>query len=321
MLLKGEEEVVLTLSYDFLKSVLDTLTDHVVVIDRKGYIVFVNRQWKVFAEQNDCTVTRHWEGVNYLSVCDASARDGDDFGRKAVAGIRRVISGGQAAFYLEYPCHSDDEKRWFMMRVKPLTGGASSYFVISHQNITERKTAEEKVLKLSLSDGLTGLSNRRCFDTFLSEEWRRCTRLKMPLTLVLMDIDNFKTINDTYGHQVGDECLRMLSGILNDYAKRPGDLSARLGGDEFAIVFGNTPFEKAKKLLEELISSVRTLAVPDNRNNLFKITVSIGMATVYPEKKISEADLIKAADTQLYFAKGNGKNQVAFTNGIKQAPS
>lgn len=302
-------------SYEFLESVLDTLTDHVVVIDRQGDIVFVNRQWEVFAEQNNCSLNGSWEGVNYLAVCDESARSGDDFGLKAAAGIKSVIEEGQEAFYLEYPCHSDDEKRWFMMRVKPLTAEASSYFVISHQNITERKLAEDKVLKLSLSDGLTGLANRRCFDSFLAAEWKRCTRLNMPLTLVLIDIDNFKWINDTYGHQVGDTCLQMLSDILSRHAKRPGDLCARLGGDEFAIVFGNTPLEKARKLVKKLIASVRTLAVPDNNKHLFKTTVSIGMATVSPEKGNSEADLIKAADTQLYFAKGNGKNQFAFKSG------
>ena len=207
MLLKGEREAVMTGSYEFLKSVLDTLTDHVVVIDKEGNIVFVNRQWIVFAEQNDCSVIRQWEGVNYLSVCDASARDGDDFGRKAADGINSVISEDRQAFYLEYPCHSDDEQRWFMMRVKPLRGKRSDYFVISHQNITERKLAEDKVLQLSLRDGLTSLANRRHFDAFLSGEWRRCTRLNMPLTLVLMDIDNFKWINDTYGHQVGGQVL------------------------------------------------------------------------------------------------------------------
>lgn len=300
-------------SYEFLKSVLDTLTDHVAVIDRKGDIVFVNRQWKTFAEQNDYSVRRGgWEGVNYLSVCETSARAGDEFGAESEAGIKDVISGRQEAFYMEYPCHSDDERRWFMMRVNPLRADSSSYWVISHQNITERKLAEEKVLKLSLSDSLTNLANRRCFDGFLSAEWKRCIRLNMPITLVLIDIDNFKWINDTYGHQVGDKCLQMLSETLSRYSRRPGDLSARLGGDEFAVVLSNTPLEKSRKMVEALISSVRDLAVPDKGTHLFRITVSIGMATEYPEKGDSESDLIKAADTQLYFAKGNGKNRFAF---------
>ena len=108
----------------------------------------------------------------------------------------------------------------------------------------------------------------------------------------------------------------MLSDILSKHTRRPGDLSARLGGDEFAVIFGNTSLEKAQKMVEALITSIRKMAVPEDGKHLFKVTVSVGMATVYPEKGFSEADLIKVADSRLYFAKGNGKNQFAFTDKV-----
>lgn len=204
------------------------------------------------------------------------------------------------------------------MRTSPLRTQASSYYVISHQNITERKLAEEAVLKLSFTDGLTDLANRRRFDDFLRSEWKRCARLHMPLTLVIIDIDNFKRINDTYGHQVGDTCLQVLGAALKERAKRPSDLCARLGGDEFAVVLGNTTLQTARVLAEKLVLSVRKLVIPDNSSRHdFHMTVSIGLSTAYPEKSGTEKELITAADTQLYFAKKKGKDQFAFQDSVR----
>jgi predicted signal transduction protein with EAL and GGDEF domain len=117
---------------------------------------------------------------------------GDEFSNKAAAGIRSVIENRDTTFELEYPCHSPDEKRWFMMSVTHFQISEKRFFVISHKNITERKLAEEKVSNLARIDGLTNIPNRRTFDNFIHEEWNRCARLKKPICLAIVDLDNFK---------------------------------------------------------------------------------------------------------------------------------
>ena len=181
-------------SYEFLSHVLDSITEHIVVIDRTGNIIFVNRGWITFGQENSCSVKNAWEGVNYLKVCDDSAAKGEELAKNAADGIRKVIEQESNMFFLEYPCHSQDEKRWFMMRVTPFELNGTPYYVIVHQNVTERKLAEEEMLNLSRIDGLTGVHNRRYFDEFINNEWRRCARLNLPISLAIIDIDHFKLL-------------------------------------------------------------------------------------------------------------------------------
>jgi diguanylate cyclase (GGDEF)-like protein len=300
-------------SYDFLKSVLDTITEHIVVIDSEGDILFVNKAWSAFAQNNACLVDEAWNGVNYLKECDKAADMGDDFGVEAASGIRSVIKGNEEKFYFEYPCHSPDEKRWFIMLVTSFTIQGVNYFVISHQNITKRKLAEEKVLNLSRIDGLTDIPNRRYFNEFLNEEWKRCHRLGMPISLAIIDLDHFKLLNDTYGHQAGDECLKSVGRVLKRFGKRPCDICARYGGEEFAIVFGDTNLEQAKILVGKLLNEIRLLNIPNKKSpTLPTLTASIGLATMYPNKENNESELIKESDKSLYSAKENGRNQIYY---------
>lgn len=298
-------------SYEFLKLILNTITENIVVIDSSGEIRYVNKTWVSFGQDNDCEVEESWKGLNYLTECDKAAEMGDEFSIHASAGIRLVIKGEEETFYYEYPCHSPEEKRWFMMRVTPFVMQGSHYFVISHKNITERKLVEEEVAKLARLDGLTNISNRRYFNEFISEEWKRCQRLNMPISLAIIDLDYFKQLNDTYGHQEGDECLKSIGNLLKRFDRRPSDLCARYGGEEFAIVFGNTDKNKAKALVYQLNKEIRALHIP-NENSLTypTLTASIGLATMIPNKETTEAELIKRADEALYTAKENGRNQI-----------
>ena len=300
-------------SYDFLKSVIDAITEHVVVIDDEGNIVLVNKGWTTFGQNNACLTDGKWDGVNYLMECDKAAAMGDDFGVKAASGIRSVINADEEIFYFEYPCHSPDEKRWFMMRVTPFFLERTPFFVISHQNITERKLAEETVLAQSRIDGLTGIPNRRYFDEFLENEWKRCHRLGQPITLAIIDLDHFKLLNDTYGHQAGDKCLKSVGSVLTGFANRPGDFCARYGGEEFAIVYGDTKLEPAKILLDKLLHELRLLGIPNEKSpTLPTLTASIGLATMYPSNDNNIRELIKKSDELLYSAKEKGRNQLSF---------
>jgi len=299
----------------YLNLVLDSITEHIVVIDASGEIQYVNASWTKFGNDNTCNIVTQWEGVNYLTVCDQSSSQGDEFGSKAGNGIRSVINKDTDLFYFEYPCHGPRKKRWFMMRVTPFKVQDKDYYVISHQNITERKLAEEKVKKLARIDGLTQILNRRTFNEFLDEEWKRCIRLQKPISLAIIDLDHFKLLNDTYGHQAGDDCLKEIGKLLKKFAKRPSDICARYGGEEFALVFGDTTVDKAQKLANDLLKKISDLRI-ENKNSPIKdyLTASIGVAKLNPEKNTNASKLIELADKNLYYAKESGWNRVAFTS-------
>ncbi|MBL1140828.1 MAG: sensor domain-containing diguanylate cyclase [Proteobacteria bacterium] len=298
-------------SYDFLHLVLDSITGHITVINEEADIVYVNKSWNEFGLDNSCHIVPKWDGVNYLDECDKAAAKGDDIGGQAAAGIREVMNNEQRLFYLEYPCHSPDEQRWFMMRVTPFSMQGNKYYVIIHQNITERKLAEEKVEAISRLDGLTGISNRRCFDEFFHQEWNRCSRLKSPVSFAIIDVDYFKKINDTYGHLAGDDCLIKLAQVLEKYTKRPGDMCARYGGDEFVIVFGQTSLDISSDLINNVYKEICLLNIPNEKSPISStVTVSIGLADMTPGKVNNENKLIDKTDKMLYSAKENGRNQV-----------
>ncbi len=298
-------------SYEFLKCVLDSIQDHIVVIDDTGAIQFVNRSWASFGEENACTVNIDWQGMNYLDECDKAASIGDEFAQLAGAGIRSVIAEQESAFYYEYPCHSPEEKRWFMMRVTPFETTQHRYFVVAHQNITERKLAEEKVQALARMDGLTNLPNRRSFDEFFQGEWLRCLRLKKPISLAIIDLDFFKLINDTYGHQAGDDCLRLVAEVLSRYAKRPSDICARYGGEEFVLLWADQPLEQAKSLAEDILYELAQLKINNESSNITPyLTASIGLALRLPDQQTQMSRLLEEADVALYQAKHAGRNRV-----------
>lgn len=302
----------MNVSLTFLKAILDSITDQISVIDINGKIVFINQSWIDFSQTTKYPQI-DWEKINYLDVCDQSARQGDTSALQAAKGIRKVLSGKSDHFYLEYPCHSPTQKRWFMMHITPLVSFEKSYFVISHSNITERKIAEETVLNLSQIDGLTKLPNYRHFNHTLTKEWKRCMRLKVPITLAMMDIDYFKYINDTYGHLKGDEYLFKIAQQLKHIVHRPADLCARYGGEEFALILGDTPLEPAAAMIEKFLTKIRTLAMPNPHSPVMPIiTLSVGLVTLYPKPKMSEKELIQKADELLYKAKNSGRNQLVY---------
>lgn len=295
----------------FYRSIINSIEDHIVVIDKFGGIIYVNKAWVNFGIQNGNVNPDKWIGKNYLAICTVSEDAGENFAGDAATGIRKVIAGDQDFFYLEYPCHSNTEKRWFMMRVTPLELGDQQSFVISHKNITERKLAEIEAMNLSRIDWLTGVANRRSFDEHLVSEWKRCERLRLPLSLILLDIDYFKLFNDTYGHIAGDRCLQEIGDILQMFGKRPGDITARYGGEEFAIILSNAQHRDVEKIARSLLESVRNRSISFSSSPIHPfVTVSIGIATIYPKNDIEPSTLVNIADVSLYSAKSNGRNRI-----------
>ena len=170
--------------------------------------------------------------------------------------------------------------------------------------------ANRNLERISAIDAVTGLATRRCFDSALESEWRRNGRELVSLSMIMIDADNFKAFNDTYGHPKGDECLRQIAQVLRDTAKRPGDVVARYGGEEFGIVLPHTNLEGATALAESLRTRIENLQIPHSGSGTGRVTVSCGVATTVPNRMNSAEALLAAADRALYHAKRNGKNQV-----------
>ena len=176
-----------------------------------------------------------------------------------------------------------------------------------------RKLSEANAVleKLSMQDGLTQLSNRRCFDTHIQNEWARGMRSQTSLSLLFFDVDHFKMYNDLYGHIAGDECLKKIAGILQQSISRPGDLAARYGGEEFVIILTDANPPNAVKFAEGLRKQVEELKIPHESSPIASVvTLSIGVASVVPSKDFSVNSLIRAADEGLYLSKTNGRNCV-----------
>lgn len=290
--------------------VLDSLEEQIAVIDRDGTIIYVNRAWTTFGIENGLASKSSGVGSNYLKVCNASGTSGDSLAGEAEQGLRDVLSGKRASFYFEYPCHSPTEKRWFMMGATPLQGASGNSFVISHHNITQRKLAEEQIEYLSLHDPLTGLANRRHFNQFLSNEWRRNARERSPLSFIMFDLDHFKDYNDELGHLAGDQCLVKAGHILRAFSGRPGDIAVRYGGEEFGLLLGVTNLEESVKIAEAVRKEIYELDI--RYRGTRRITISAGVASAIPENEHSEVFLVQEADKALYRAKQMGRNQIAY---------
>jgi diguanylate cyclase (GGDEF)-like protein len=168
-----------------------------------------------------------------------------------------------------------------------------------------------KLHRLANLDGLTGVANRRCFDETLEHEWRRLSRDKQPLSLILGDIDYFKLYNDNYGHLPGDDCLKKVAQAISNVIHRPADLVARYGGEEFAVILPNTPTSGAIQVAEKILEEIRQLQLPHKASKVQSyVTMSLGVATMVPTLGLSETTLIDQADEFLFQAKKEGRDRV-----------
>ena len=179
---------------------------------------------------------------------------------------------------------------------------------VLRRNLAESK---KKLERLAHQDGLTGAANRRHLDESIEYELFRARRDKLPLSIYMIDVDNFKHFNDAFGHLAGDECLKMIVSVITDSLRRSTDIAGRFGGEEFLCILPNTPQSDAYELAEKIRRSVERTSITNNiAGKPANVTISIGVATIIPDMESTVKDLIAKADSALYKAKFSGRNQV-----------
>lgn len=169
--------------------------------------------------------------------------------------------------------------------------------------------ANQRLLEMSITDGLTGLKNRRHFDVLFETELKRAYREKSHIGLLLLDIDHFKKLNDNFGHQFGDLCLKTGASLIKENVRRPGDVVARYGGEEFVILLPNTDKQGSKSIARQILSTFNQTKIESDRQSV-TITVSVGVVALVPSNDDTPDSVLKRADELLYRAKENGRNRM-----------
>lgn len=198
--------------------------------------------------------------------------------------------------------------------VRDSVTGEPKEYVIVMRDMTERKGLEERLSALALTDGLTGLLNRRSFDEALAREWKRAVRHGSEISLLFLDLDHFKRFNDRYGHQAGDDCLCAVAAAVSG-AVRATDRVARYGGEEIAVILPSTSTAGAAEAAEKVRSAIEALRLPHEGNPEGGgwLTVSVGVATALARHGGTmrmPASLLQSADNAMYKAKHEGRNRV-----------
>jgi diguanylate cyclase (GGDEF)-like protein len=285
-----------------LRSVVDVLHVGIVVLDKDGRVSFMNRAFRYFWRVPDNMVTsdltfvqlmRHGRGMKAYSIDSEQA---EDYLFKQIDLIR---NGEDRPLQLRI-----GNGAVIQLRCKKLPNGGH---LLSYGNVSELAKEADMLERLACLDGMTGLNNRRHFSALAAMEWSRFKRYGRPLALLMLDIDFFKSINDRYGHDVGDQVIRAVADILQKQ-KRSSDVVGRMGGEEFALLLPEASVESAAAAAERLRRLVAEYPIVVGEDRI-PVTLSAGVAACHVGTSGIE-QLLKEADIALYEAKRTGRNRV-----------
>ncbi len=261
-----------------------------------------------------------WTPESWVSVEDWAARMHPD-DREWVVNYCVAQSQAGADHEADYRAMTKDgEYLWIrdVVHVVRNENGDVDSLVGFMFDISERKKTEHQLLDLqkeledlSFKDGLTGVANRRMFDSVLEVEWANAKRNQQPLSLILLDIDYFKQYNDSYGHIQGDDCLKRVAKTLSSSATRSKDFIARFGGEEFVLVLPETDEKAAKKVAERCRKLIFKEQIPHDSSLVSHVlTISIGVASMTPGHQDEVLAFVEEVDRRLYLAKESGRNRI-----------
>jgi diguanylate cyclase (GGDEF)-like protein len=289
----------------FLQSTLDALAIRIAILDSTGTILAVNDAWKRLAEADPMVGVSCDVGVNYLAACESLSPDRPTEASTVASGIREVMTRRREEYSCEYPTHGHEGRRWYNVRVTRFGDPDSVRVVIAHEDISQRKAAEEQLLHEAYHDVLTGLPNRALFTDRLGRAVVRSKTSEGYLFAILfLDLDGFKVVNDSLGHMAGDELLMEIGRRL-EACVRNGDTVARLGGDEFAILVSDIRNVGDALRLADRIQQELGQPFVLGGNEVFTSS-SIGIA-VSDSRYDRPVEMLRDADTAMYRAKAVGK--------------
>lgn len=305
---RAHVEATLRESNEQLQQILNSTDAGIAFVDAERRYQFVNRFYEVrFNRSRESILNKYvWDVIGeeaYASVKDY---------------VERVLKGEPQSFefgmaYLNGDC------AYLTSCLTPAFNGDQEiigYYLFVFDS-TERRRLEQslqaantKLEKLVTIDSLTQVANRRKFDDYLEQEWRRALHSQQPLSLIMFDVDAFKRYNDYYGHQIGDDCLISIAQTVKSTVERTTDVVARYGGEEFVVVLPNTNLSGATAIAEQIQKAIKALAIPHEASTVSPIvSVSLGVASLVPTATGSPKQLIASADRALYAAKQQGRDR------------
>jgi diguanylate cyclase (GGDEF)-like protein/PAS domain S-box-containing protein len=300
--------------HGFALKMMELLVIPTFVLDGHGKVIIWNRAcerltavdaWEVMGTAD------HWRGFYHeqrttLADLVLQGRGADPHGQ------RRASPDGnlRAENWCDMP--RIGRRRYLAADASPIVDNEGKLLAVVEtlRDVTDEKCAQVALEQLATRDGLTGLANRRCFDNTLYAEWQRALRQQQPLSLLMVDVDNFKQYNDAYGHLGGDECLQRIAKAVAS-EMRTNDLVARYGGEEFAVILPNQSLKGAAIVAERIRCRVEQLHMPNLGTQGHVVTVSIGAATALAAPDNDSGQLVAAADSALYRAKHMGRNRIS----------
>ena len=293
--------------FNTVLAVLDSLPEHIGVLDSSGVIVAANRTWSSHVGKNGGgAAERPRTGTNYLQMLKKHSAESER-SRRLWKSIVSVLEGEKDRFTMEYPSHSGRERRWFLLSVTPMRSGRHvTGAVISHTDITRRKLAELETKRFSVTDPMTGILNRKAGLESVQKQMKFCERHGCSFTVCYIDLDNLKSVNDTFGHKEGDRIIITFVNLVKN-ALRESDVVCRLGGDEILLILQETTIEDSSFVLSRIRDSV------DGRNarstKPYRIEFSYGLAEYTLGSKLTADELIDLGDRNMYKMKTAKKKE------------
>jgi diguanylate cyclase (GGDEF)-like protein len=231
-----------------------------------------------------------------------------------------VVQDEQAIAVLSFYSQADQAPDHRLMDLVGAVALQLGTFIQRYLAEAALRQANMELKRLVSLDGLTQLANRRRFDEYLAQEWRRLRREQNCLSLLLCDVDHFKAYNDRYGHQAGDDCLKQIAQAIDQSIRRPADLAARYGGEEFAVILPNSDQDGAIHIAKTIQQTIANLALEHDTSAADSfVTISLGVASLIPSDSSSITQLIAAADRALYASKAKGRNTLQVAD-VQQTP-
>lgn len=280
---------------ELFEAAFQAAPDSMALLDQEGVIIVANKAWQEFCADNSGE-SGGYLGWNYLaSISPDDTAETDRIQR----GLSDLFAGKRQQLKLEYPCHSPNRKRWFLLHATRFEYSGGNAVLVTHVDITARRLAEEKAHEAATRDPLTGMHNRRSFEEGAERSLKLARRTGESVALLYIDMDGFKGLNDEHGHAAGDRVLievgRRLTGCL-----RETDVAARIGGDEFAVICPNCDDDGVRQISNRIREEVSAPVELDA--GAYKPSASIG-AAVFSGQADTLVSLMEQADQAMYHDK------------------